>query len=866
MPKKALDICEDFAYTKQFFTLTQKGHTRPTAEFGAPTLVWHVAFWPRMNEDPQDIKMLDPETGEIKNAEAVRKDYSRQLKRVVKDFDDFLVNLQARGRVPDAFDGRGPFAPGQPLDWVKRSSDDEAFDDFNVEASGFTLWWADEAVKGPFVNMMAGNKPVRPSTPYIRVRVQAEVLADYSAITFFVDAGKPWNKNPLHTLAELSRDPVSYGERRQKIFEHIENIKSICEERIEGVDQTTNIRFVDLPRLPEPSPVSGFDPTRLHGGFKGCAPALKAAGDYLYKDLWEEFCRDFDFNLTSIAGETDEIFANFRGLVMSTRGTATETIDPARSANPGTERFRRFEHGGKESGYASDATEPNAVVKAFLPFLRRIRPEADSRDWIATGLFDWRAIYLTSLGAQSEFMALDEEEFDAAAGAPHSIPDGNLPQRLRRMEGDPSTQPETLTACESFAKGRELAKTEQGDRPAPFRYLLLTKFEPHRKQVGRIIERINTIGTRRLYALKNWTLIEQAGKWVRVYGLQLDEVYRQWIEATKEVSNANDKELKTEFWDPVDDLIDRIPDSDPNKAEAQKIRKDYAQFPVRAGQALSEFVDALGSSKPQRWEKIKELVEKKTKPLRDLKEKRDLCLARTNQKAEKRLIGLTSSLDELGRSTIGGLSYRISRSKFYADLFDDAVRTLRVGHIESWWSYEQFARRGMVPALRSVAAVGDRMTRLRDRLQTVKQDILQSSIANQTEATRDNTYRLEVIQRELRELRLATRNVGNAMTDVAEILDSNRKTSDELRDAATKLRDAVKYDAVSAESMMKMTDRLGRHIKWFGYIVIAFGVISYIIIPIINPIINPLIVTISKYMIEILHSYFPILRDILQSH
>jgi DNA repair exonuclease SbcCD ATPase subunit len=85
-------------------------------------------------------------------------------------------------------------------------------------------------------------------------------------------------------------------------------------------------------------------------------------------------------------------------------------------------------------------------------------------------------------------------------------------------------------------------------------------------------------------------------------------------------------------------------------------------------------------------------------------------------------------------------------------MFRDAVRSLRVGNIETWWSSEQFALRAMEPPLRHIAGVGERMQRLRARLQAVKQDILQSSIAGQTEATRDNTHRLERIQAELREI------------------------------------------------------------------------------------------------------------------
>jgi hypothetical protein len=71
---------------------------------------------------------------------------------------------------------------------------------------------------------------------------------------------------------------------------------------------------------------------------------------------------------------------------------------------------------------------------------------------------------------------------------------------------------------------------------------------------------------------------------------------------------------------------------------------------------------------------------------------------------------------------------------------------MKDGNIDTWWSYEQFAKRGMEPALRFIENVGVRMEKLRERLQAVKADILQSSINNQTEATRDNTHKLERIQ------------------------------------------------------------------------------------------------------------------------
>ncbi|MFZ1102761.1 MAG: DUF3422 family protein [Hyphomicrobiaceae bacterium] len=136
--------------------------------------------------------------------------------------------------------------------------------------------------------------------------------------------------------------------------------------------------------------------------------------------------------------------------------------------------------------------------------------------------------------------------------------------------------------------------------------------------------------------------------------------------------------------------------------------------------------------------------------------KRDIAFANLNQTTERILVRITLELDNLGRTAIGGLPYRVSRSRYYADLYRDAVKSLKIGNIATWWSYEQFAHRGMEPALRFIAAVGDRLDKLRDRVQRVKDDILQSSINYQTEATRDNTHKLERIQKSMKDLTRVT--------------------------------------------------------------------------------------------------------------
>jgi DNA-binding ferritin-like protein len=78
--------------------------------------------------------------------------------------------------------------------------------------------------------------------------------------------------------------------------------------------------------------------------------------------------------------------------------------------------------------------------------------------------------------------------------------------------------------------------TPQGDRPAPFRYLFLTKYEPHRKQIGRLVERVNALGTMRLYALKNWSIIRDADAQIRIYGQELDATMKAWTEDVRTIN------------------------------------------------------------------------------------------------------------------------------------------------------------------------------------------------------------------------------------------------------------------------------------------------------------------------------------------
>jgi hypothetical protein len=365
---------DDLSYTKQFFTITREGHARPAPEFGAPTLVWHMAFWPNKDVDPQntdagDIDKVGSSPEAFAKFEAgLRYEYAKRRQALIDDFNALLRDLQTKGRVwRKAEDGHmaprveqfGLSAPADRFepaeDWRNPNFKGAPLPVFNTDSIGFTIWWP-----GAGDTPLSERSDRRPGPNDLRVRVQADVHADYSSIAFYIDAGKRWGQKPFCADAILPKDEWERTtDRRSKILSAIAHITRICEGRSNG----PLVRESVAPEPDEPTPA-----------FLQDADSLKAYADYLYEDIWAEFCLAFAVSQQRIAGATDKVFANFRGVVLSTRGT-DDVLDPSArdaTATTGNEEFRRFK-----------AVEANAVLKGFWPFLRRLRPDADFRDWIA---------------------------------------------------------------------------------------------------------------------------------------------------------------------------------------------------------------------------------------------------------------------------------------------------------------------------------------------------------------------------------------------------------------------------------------------------------------------------------------------------
>jgi hypothetical protein len=739
--KDAITTDAKWASAESGHSINRSGNTSAAAEFGAPTLVWHVVFWPRRKSDDFSVDMI--KEGKIKEEDLFKGEARGD---VTEDFNRFLESLQDRGRHPAAPKERKPFELRKSRDW---DGHDEPSEVFESEATGFTLWWPDSLPDSPSVNVMSNRSASQPIRTDLRVRVQAETSVDYSTVTFFIDAGKPWNEPPIY----LSSFIDGIGERRQTIFKHVRNIKIISEERLEAIDHN-GTRLIDLEFLPEPNPICGTSAVDLEHGFIDCAAALKAAADYLYDEIWKDFCRDFGFNINSIAGEKDVVFASFRGLIMSTCGTeviehgklvrAPEPKYLSEMSHPGSMPFLRFD-GGWE-----DKVEPNAVVKAYMPFMRRFRPESDGRDWIACGIFDWRALYIDTVGAQTKFAAFDEWDYDCEQQLPSAIQAGHIPKRRANQE--------------LAWDGEDAPMSPMNNGPtAPARFLLLLKFEPDRRQAGRMVERINSLRTHRLLALRDWGVIKNADVWINHYRRQLDAAFEEWIGRTNELQTETARKISSldgRFWSSIQSEIDAL-----GNAEVENIRRRYWSNPRWAYPKLRRLAMINQGISSGPWNTLLKAVDDREEDYRTIESDNDFNLAEINRAAEHEFIKITESLDKLGGGAVGGLPYRISRSRYYGDTFRAGHLNLLVGPIEAWWSYDQFARR-MEPVLKFIDNVGERFDKLQIRLQTMKQDILQRSIAIQTEATRDNTHRLERIQSELKRMSDLTEAMNQRLLEI----------------------------------------------------------------------------------------------------
>jgi Protein of unknown function (DUF3422) len=685
-------------YSQHFDRLKSIGHTRPTPKFGSPTLVWHIAVWPHRRADPQhandepttpvdDIELngykfrpqlvnkvrgMEPRPGKIRLLRrAARRNngkvqklseldefhkmaidlYDFRTNKIDTQINNFIAQLTKLGRPSgkqEYFNRIDPdtFEPQTGLR-ARQYDGTDFLDILKSESVGFTLWWGDS---GPVNGAMPGEDA-------IRVRVHIEAHADFATLSFYVDVNARWNYGDLSGFVDdrIHTEPSTTEENsanrdetrgilRRSILKAVDAIKDVCEPRVHGAVINKDLLPEDLESEQQ-------------------AKDLLDASVFLYDGLWRKFRNDFKLDskydaddLSSIVGAEKlfRIFANFKGLVVDSDGSnnidakdnniEAEYDNPLEdTANAGLKPFTRFQNGDKTP--ITSLNEANAVIKAYWPFIRRVTPTIDYREVVACGVMNWRALYISSLGSQSEL-----DIFDEVQDREREIPRNFLREDL--VGYDP-------------------------EKPDFIKYLFITKGKPNRSQIGRIVERINSMGVMRLYALKDWHILQNASTHVRMRGQELDEIIRDWTEGRRLIDNLSTSEDQRDQW-----------------------IADYTQI------------------------------------------------------IEPRLLSIGAALDRIGERAVGGIHYRINRSRYYVQEFRLLLKTLRVGNIDTWTSYEQFVTRGLDPAFDFISRLGERLDGLRSRLQAATESIQTSALVAQASATRQNTMELKIIARAARSVTL----------------------------------------------------------------------------------------------------------------
>jgi hypothetical protein len=623
-------------FSQELDAIKKESHRSPRPTFGAPTLVWHIGIWPAPEYDwlDADIQIPLDKDGEDRwrKYEKICEHDAKNKTKFFEGINDVLRKLQASSA--NQFRGRDvDLKLGDPPGWVPSpnfKADHETRNPFKFpvvreNSLALTLWWYSADAEGR--PSQAGD----PAPEALRVRVQVEAQRDHITLTLYLDAGKAWNQD------RISVDEAVAGILRNRIFSGVQDVKAICEARARSREPIE-------PLVPEHDlGADAADSERK-------ARSLLETADFIYDEIWEAFLRDFGLSLKEIATERGQIFANFRTAVISTSGLPAEEHTEGGSRDA----FQRFN---------SKSNECNAVLRGFWPFVRRMTPYADEKEHVACAVMGYRALYVTALNAYTNYVQGQESKSRL-----DEVPAGALPEMP-----DPDDH------------SRVILPDDERFEHRPMRALLLTKGEPNTHQVGRIVERFNSLGTMRFFALKSYPLVRDASNHIRICGERLDEIVGLWTRTR------------------------------------EHIESEYAK---------TEPHGAIGSN------------QKASSLSHDEKDKKNEKLSELANRIENHLLDIHADLDAVSKRVPGGLQFRVTRSIFYSDRIRVVVDLLKIENIETWVTYEQFLQRSVMPTYDFIGRTGKRLEALRERLQVITQSIQTSSVYLQTLATRENTEEL----------------------------------------------------------------------------------------------------------------------------
>jgi hypothetical protein len=583
----------------------------------------------------------------------------------------------------------------------------------------FTLWWGDRSGTAP-------------DPDAIRVCVHPEVNGDYAAVGFYMDIGRRWGEP--HAAAS---DPAM-GPRRRLLMEAVDDIRRICDAQLDPA-APHGAAGVDLPAIPE---VLNSPDRRTP---RELQEALNAHRNLLYVDIWETFSQEMSCRLENLAGDRGEVFANFRGLVMSTAGMRSTALPyiphGAETASVGTAPLASF---SADPRFGADGVEANAVAKAYWPLVRRITPRADFRAHVACGVMDWRAIHIADTGGHSHYLAGQERPPSPEEEGEASI---RVPLHLL---SDPE-KPMAAVAGPFDSQVRQRAGARAGNNH-PVRYLILTKHAPHPREIGRIAECINAMGTVRFHAFKDWAAVRDADPHLRLLGQELDRIGRQWSGDRHLIGRLTD--LRTMRRAARE--VRRLKRALAGAVGAREVQARVQAFEAR-DQWPREAVDRLRIGlpghiprRPLPWllriavrlrycfspRRYREAIESLESGL--VADIRHRALHAIALSTETGLAGVSARLDELALAAVGGLRFRLDRSALYAREFHALLKALRSSAIPTWVSYEALAERGLAPAFDRARRVSRRLQATQARLRALAASVEAGALRGQSAATRHN--------------------------------------------------------------------------------------------------------------------------------
>src|SRR5262245_52775060 len=274
--------------TAHYGRLLTEGRNRPAPSIGSPTLIWHlsvsrkrVPYEPKPTTKAKSTvaKSTTKEESPPNNIDV----YLAHNSGFFREVSAFLRKLQDMGLVSSSTTQDLTLKP-IPIPGANNKPGEDPFQIFETylpQSMNFELWWQDGAnSKNPNRRFDPRRSTKEEIDGATRVFVQFQSFHDHITCTFYMDVAQKYNGSQILDADELAES----GVRKRKIGEYLHTIRraSLGQVRSGAINAPMRIaaNSADIP------PDLRVDPAEL-----------RAAVNYLYNDIWEEFKGAFGFEL-----------------------------------------------------------------------------------------------------------------------------------------------------------------------------------------------------------------------------------------------------------------------------------------------------------------------------------------------------------------------------------------------------------------------------------------------------------------------------------------------------------------------------------------------------------------------------------------